>query len=206
VSVTAHDLILWLAPELAGDGQAYQQYASRLIRDLESYFAGRGCTEAKDLAAEVLSRMVEKLAQGEPPGRDSDQSRKKHVFGFARNVLREWKRNPGRREVPLDDGDDAQMSVDEFDLIGEECRRLFVAVVREHLSELSPAEQEVLIATVLNPDYSPVLNKLAVETGRNPAALRQRVSRASRRLRDLVSKSSRRDDLQRCLGSNRGAA
>src|SRR5579871_509007 len=95
--IKERDPFIWLAPHLAGDERSYREYSERLIRDLKCYFAGNRCPQPDELTSEVLLRLVRKLDEGEPEGRDSETARRQYVFGIAKFVLMEWRRGPGAR-------------------------------------------------------------------------------------------------------------
>jgi DNA-directed RNA polymerase specialized sigma24 family protein len=202
VQAAAQDPFLWLAPELAGDHKAYHAYAERLTRDLRCYFASKGCREAEDLAAEVMSRVVKKLAAGGPSVFPTELARRQHIFGFAKLVLYEWRRCqlPARSS---DEGGPLEIPVAPVDLVAEDCRRLLERAVREQMARLSEDDREILRQTELDPGYHPSLARLAKEQGRRHDAMRQRASRARRRLRDLLERCEQWEDLNRCYGVGR---
>ena len=204
VQIKERDLFLWLAPRLAGDERGYHAFASRLMSDLKCYFAGHRCEAADDLASEVLFRLTRKLESGEGLECDSEESRKKYMFGIARNVLREWKRGRDLRETGLLDDESRQPSLPPVDLAAQQCLEILAAVVKENLAQLGTMERETLLQSELNPDYSPTLAELAQMLGTKAPAMRQRVHRARIRFRDMVLTSDRLNDLLRCLGMERG--
>jgi DNA-directed RNA polymerase specialized sigma24 family protein len=206
VDITERDPFVWLVPRLSNDEEAYQAYAARLMSDLKCYFAGNRCEEAEDLAAEVLVRLIRKLESAERPECDSEESRKKYMFGIARNVLREWRRGPGVREVGLPESEAREPSLPPFDMAAKECLELLAAVVKQNLALMGPMERDTLLQSELNPDYSPTLARLAEEKGTTATAMRQRVHRARTRFRGLLLSSDHLGDLLRCLGIKRGAA
>jgi len=97
--VKERDPFIWLAPHLAGDEPSYREYSERLMRDLKCYFAGNACPQADDMASEVMYRLIRKLGDGEPEGRDTETARRQYVFGIAKFVLKEWRRGPEFREA-----------------------------------------------------------------------------------------------------------
>lgn len=205
VEIKEHDPFVWLAPQLANDGPSYKAYAERLMSDLRCYFAGHRCEDADDLAAEVMLRLVRRLETGEPPEIDSAVSKRQYVFGIARNVLLEWRRGPFVREIPLRDDAEPALCLP-VDLAAKECLELLAQVVRANLSQLSAAEQDILVQSELNPEYSPTLVELAEQKATKAAAMRQRVHRARVHFRKLLLTSDRLSDLLRCLGLERGRA
>jgi DNA-directed RNA polymerase specialized sigma24 family protein len=205
MAVTDRDPFLWLAPRLADDVPAHEVYAARLMSDLRCYFAGNRCEAAEDLAAEVILRLIRKLEAGGLPECDSEEARRKYMHGIARNVLREWKRGPGVRELPLQETEGREHSLPAFDLAAKQCLELLEEVVKANLAQLAPTEQDILLESELNADFSPTLAQLARQKGTTAPAMRQRVHRARVRFRNLILESDRVDDLLRCLGLDRGA-
>jgi hypothetical protein len=83
VLIKEQDPFLWLAPDRAADEASRQDYAQRIMRNLKSYFAGKGCAQAEDLASESL------LGTGPPrPGDaspyDTDQAATRSGSGYTR--------------------------------------------------------------------------------------------------------------------------
>jgi hypothetical protein len=72
-----------------------------------------------------------------------------------------------------------------------------------NLARLSPAEQDILKQSELNPEYSATFAVLAKAAGTQAAAMRQRARRARIRFRNLVLASDRIGDLLKCLGIER---
>ncbi len=198
--VKERDPFIWLAPHLAGDEPSYREYSERLMRDLKCYFAGNACPQADDMASEVMYRLIRKLGDGEPEGRDTETARRQYVFGIAKFVLKEWRRGPEFRELPLPDGEGAHQSLPPMDLAHLQCLELLKEVVRKNLSRLNPMERDILAESELNPEYVPTLADLARQKGEQPAAVRQRVFRARKSFRKLLMMSDRLSDLFRCLG------
>lgn len=196
----ARDPFLWLAPHLAGDDAAYREYSERLVRDLKCYFAGNGCQQPDDLVSEVMFRLVRKLNEGEPEGRDTEAERRQYVFGIAKFVLKEWRRGPAHREQGLPDEEIPGLRFAPLDLAHVQCLELLAQEVRKHLAQLSPAEQEILSSSELNPDFTPKLAELARQKGTLPATFRQQAFRARQSFKKLLMMSDRLADLFRCLG------
>lgn len=201
--VQARDPFVWLAPGLAGDESSYRTYAEAVTRSLKCYFAGNGCAADDDLASESILRLVRKLADGDPPGCNSEAARKGYLFGIAKNVLREWRRRPDARETGLHEEEGLQFSLPPIDLIARQCLELLRNAVKDNLAKLSPIEQEILNQSELNPEYSSTLAALAKAAGTQAAAMRQKARRARIRFRDLLLASDRIADLLRCLGIER---
>ena len=201
--VQERDPFVWLAPGLAGDESSYRTYAERVTRSLRCYFASNGCGAADDLASESILRLVGKLAEGQPPGCDSETERKGYLFGIARNVLREWRRRPDARETCLHEEEGMEYSLPPIDLIARQCLELLRKAVKDNLAKLSPIERDILNQSELNPEYSSTLAALAKAAGTQAAAMRQRAHRARIRFRNLVLASDRIGDLLRCLGIER---
>jgi len=204
VALPNRDPFIWLLPRLADDSPAHQAYAARVMGDLRCFFAGNRCEAADDLAAEVVLRLVRKLEASGLPECESEEARKKYMYGIARNVLREWKRGPGTREISLDEKEGHEHSIPAFDLAAAQCLELLAEMVKAGLAQMSPMERDILLDSELNPDFSPTLAQLARQRGATAPAMRQKVHRARVRFRNLVLGSDRVGDLLRCLGIDRG--
>jgi RNA polymerase sigma factor (sigma-70 family) len=203
--IKERDPFLWLAPHLISDEASYQEYAKRLVTKLTRYFAANGCAAADDLASESLMRLTKKLADGPPPeSLDSEESKTRFLFGIARNVLSEWRRRPGAREMLLPDDDRPEFSLPPVDLIEAECLELLKETISKSLAQLNAMEREILTQTVLNADGRRTLAELAQERGIQAPAMRKRGSRTRRRFEEALLASERIDDLLRCLGLKGG--
>jgi DNA-directed RNA polymerase specialized sigma24 family protein len=98
------DLLDFLDPERAGkrgaerDAEAQTRYLEMRSR-LSCFFAGRGCRDAEDLAAECVLRVAAKCGSLDASARENQAA---YFYGVARNVLHEWwrheLRDSGRRE------------------------------------------------------------------------------------------------------------
>ena len=205
VPITERDLFLWLLPQLAGDEQLYEAYAARVMRDLKCYFAGRRCQAAEDLTAEVLLRLTRKLESAEALNCDSEEARRRYMFGIARHVLHEWKRRPDVRETGFLNDGDRHFNLPSVDLVAEECLKILTEVVQANLKQLGPMEQDTLVKSLLDTEYAPTLAELAKRLGIQAPAMRKRVSRARDKFRELVLASDRLADLFRCLEIPQGA-
>jgi DNA-directed RNA polymerase specialized sigma24 family protein len=198
-----HDPFVWLLPDLAADGPAYQDYADRLTGNLKRYFAGNGCPDAADLASESILRLVSRLASDTPPECASETEKRQYLFGIAKNVLRESRRSQQTREVPYETHGCPEFSLPPIDMIAAECLALLRAAVRENLAQMSPVDRDILNRNELNPEYRPRLRDLAKTERATDAAMRQRAHRARIRFRRLLVSSDRIKDLLRCLGIER---
>ncbi len=204
--IKERDPFLWLAPHLADDEASYQEYAKRLMTNLKRYFAGNGCAAADDLSSESIFRLTRKLASGEPEVSDSEDVRTKFLFGIARNVLSEWRRRPGAREMSLREEDGPAFRLPPVDLVGNECLELLLETVNRSLAQLSAEDRDILTQTVLNADYRRTLAAMAKEKGIQAPAMRQRGRRTRIRFEEMLLASNRIDDLLRCLGLKRGVS
>jgi RNA polymerase sigma factor (sigma-70 family) len=70
-----------------------------ITRKLAYFFAGRGCRDAEDLAAETVMRVAGKCAEL-PAASFAD--RIPYFYGVARNVLHEWQRESRRESTTLE--------------------------------------------------------------------------------------------------------
>jgi RNA polymerase sigma factor (sigma-70 family) len=199
VQIEERDPFFWLAPKRAADEASRHEYAQRVLKNLASFFANKGCTVPEDLASESLLRLMRKLGDGEPEVQDSQESRIQYLFGIARNVLREWRRKPEAREAELEPLEE-QFPLPAIDLIRIECQELFVKVVHEVLEGLEPEAREILRERHLNPGVPSTLADLAARNQKTPAAMRKQAQRARLRFHAAISASFRFGDLMRCLG------
>jgi len=77
-------------------GEKYEQVRSLLIK----FFECRGCHSKEELADEVINRVARKIAEGEEIPLEALSS---YFRGVARNVLREYLRNPENSASSIDD-------------------------------------------------------------------------------------------------------
>ncbi len=79
-------------PGAERDTQAEARYLE-ILRKLVCFFAGRGCRDAEDLAAECVLRVAGKCGALDASAREN---RTGYFYGVARNVLHEWWRESQR--------------------------------------------------------------------------------------------------------------
>jgi DNA-directed RNA polymerase specialized sigma24 family protein len=170
---------------------------------LRRYFAANRCFAADDLASESIFRLTRRLASGEPELDDSAE-RTKFLFGIAKNVLSEWRRRPGAREMSLRETDGREYTLPPVDLIANECLELVRETISKSLAKLSATDRDILTQTVLNVGYRRTLAGMAKEKGIQAPAMRQRGRRTRIRFEGMLLASDRIDDLLRCLGLKRG--
>lgn len=205
MAVKEIDPFLWLAPELAGDADAYERRASLVKKNLTCYFIHHGCAaEAEDLASESLLRLMRRLGEGHGGELDSAEARSKYLFGIAKYVLYEWQRNPAAKAEALNDREeDAGFTLPPLNLIAKQCQELLREAVHRCMSRLSPAEQEILRQRELHPDAPTTLAELARAMGTQPDAMRQQAHRIRKRFRQWMLAHERIQELLRCLGIQR---
>ena len=136
---------------------------------------------ARELTQDVIVHALRSLRNGQL--RDT-KALPGFLHGVARNVLAEHRRSAGRNShVSLQDaGDVPQPATDHED--EDRVRR-----IRAALALLSPSELEILSLFLIE-GAQPSL--IAVRLGLSPEAVRQRKSRAIRRIREEVSGKARR--------------
>jgi RNA polymerase sigma factor (sigma-70 family) len=92
------DLLDFLDPARPGkrgpdrDAEAEVLYLE-ILRKLVTFFAGRGCRDAEDLAVECVLRVAGKCGSLDAP---APENRAGYFYGVARNVLHEWWRESQR--------------------------------------------------------------------------------------------------------------
>jgi len=89
------DLLDFLDPERPGKRGAHRDIEAEaryleMLRRLSCFFAGRGCRDAEDLAAECILRVAAKCSSLDASARESPSA---YFYGVARNVLHEWWRH-----------------------------------------------------------------------------------------------------------------
>lgn len=197
MTVDEHPLFLWLVP---AEGGAPEEQMQRLRRDLVRFLAGRRCEEAEDLASEVLVRLTEKLAAGTI--RDiPEEERKTYVFGMARMVHKEWQGR--RREVGMPEESTHQASVPPADFIREDCEKLIIRTVQEHLGKLGAGDEAILRELLTRGWAWGALVEIGRQRGMQLPAVRQKAHRARERFARLLSASARLNDIRNCLGMGR---
>jgi RNA polymerase sigma-70 factor (ECF subfamily) len=99
-----------------------------------AYSASGNSTDAEDLTAETYERAVRRAREF----RGDEERLARWIYGIARNVIREYRRDPGRRHLRLDDEDGMSAAPGPADLTqsGMETSRL--------LATLTPAQREVV--------------------------------------------------------------
>jgi DNA-directed RNA polymerase specialized sigma24 family protein len=89
------DLLDFLDPDRPGkrgpdrDAEAETRYLG-MLRKLSCFFAGRGCRDAEDLAAECVLRVADKCGSLDAAARENPAG---YFYGVGRNVLHEWWRH-----------------------------------------------------------------------------------------------------------------
>ncbi len=143
----------------------------------------RDAEAARDLAQEVLLQVIQALREGRLRNEDRLAA---YVHGTARNLVNHYFRVRQSRELPQPGRDPAPETTENSeDLLEQADRRRFV---REALERLNAGERAVLqlsLAEGLPPA------EIARRLGLTPEAVRQRKSRAMRRIRKLVQAWSR---------------
>lgn len=162
-------------PEEAG--RIYEQLRAGLIR----FFYYRGCSDAEVLADETINRVAAKLDLYDP----SRSKISSYFYGFASNVLHEYRRRQSR-EQPIGEMDLAAKQIEyESD---ENLERL--ACLRECTTKLKAKDAE-LIKEYYGAEGSTrkaVRNSIGLKLGLSVGALHTRVFRLKVELRKCVEK------------------
>lgn len=132
------------------------------VRDkLITYFARHESNDPEGDADECLERVIEKLANGEPPVNVDE-----FVYGFARNIRRERWRDPWRFAEP-DPGDSASQP----DSTGAVAQR---SIAEEVIGKLTPSDRNLLEEHFLEKKKWTLIAK---QLGITASGLRARASR-----------------------------
>jgi RNA polymerase sigma factor (sigma-70 family) len=164
------------------DVDAERQYLE-IKRRLESFFAGRGCPDADDLADETTLR----VAANAHDLVDTEANQLAYFYGVARNVLHEWQRDSQRelrkleaasRDPALRPCESADDSQDRTHLCLERCMTTLTQRARRLI--LSYYGTQTVSRTECH-------RRLSEEFGKSANALRIEVHRIRKTLRWCVS-------------------
>lgn len=144
------------------------------VEDLVKHFEWSGLTDCDALAQECILRAIKKLQSGEQV-RDLRQ----YVFGIARHVSQEERRKRDRQGKPLP----------EIKPTGRDLEGLYSALEAAKKSVLSRLNRKLFEAYFEGRGKSRIARRkdLAKRLGTSPNALRIRISRMVKRLREEVS-------------------
>lgn len=161
-------LLDWLDSDREQAGIKYEEIRRRLI----TIFTGRGCTDAEDLADEVINRVVSKLRE---IGTEFEGDRARYFYGVANKVLMEYLRRKPPQPLPVSTSDSNRLEQEDRCL--EECIRRLRPDYRLLLTEYYGAEGK---------DKAEKRKRLAEKLGIAPNALRIRAYRLRLALQKCV--------------------
>ncbi len=142
-------------------------------RALEIFFLRRRCSEAEDLAAEVLTRMVRDSAKW-----TADAEVLQVAYGYAQNVYREWVRKQAT----------AEKYWPELRRLAAESRRSAgSAEFRACFGQLSPEDRERLCQYYVD---GLTADEVAPAWNLGPNGVRARVKRLLDRIRDCMARQA----------------
>jgi len=172
-------------PERAAEN--YERTRAQLIR----LFRYRGCNSNQDLADEVLNRVARKLDKGEIVHRAELTN---YFYGVARNVLREYLRNPATLTSPLDGlSHSSHLSEDPQELMerdeAQQRSELRFRCLDECLLALAPEARLLIVSYYEGKEGAKIENRrrLARELGVSLNSLRINVHRTRERLERCVT-------------------
>ena len=156
-----------------------------ITRKLAYFFAGRGCRDAEDLAAETVMRVAGKCAEVPAAG---FAERISYFYGVARNVLHEWQRESARESTKLESaGKDPT----------------FIAAADAHLRTQEDEQQrclDVCMASLSREARKLILNYYGPERAAKIAAHRQLAGQLGKSLNALRIEVHRvRNTLRTCV-------
>jgi DNA-directed RNA polymerase specialized sigma24 family protein len=168
-------LLARLDPDRDRAGERYQRIRERLI----ALFVWRGCEGAEDLADETLNRVARRLFDGVEVPADGAE---RYVYGVAHRVFHEVLR---QREPPA-----CRANCDELGELasGSVEPGPRVRCVERCLAALPAADRRLILRYHDLQRRSDARKILSHELGITPAALRIRVHRIRRKLRESVEK------------------
>jgi RNA polymerase sigma factor (sigma-70 family) len=164
-------LLAWLHEDRDEAGRKYEEIRHRLIK----IFVCRGCAEAEDLTDETINRVM-KRAPEIAPSYIGDPAL--YFLGVAHNVCREYFR---RRPMP-----DLQPTPDVLDN-----REWINHHLEQCMKRLKPEDQEIILEYFWEEKKAKInrRRKLSERLGMTPNALRIRVHRVLKTLRDHMTES-----------------
>src|SRR5262245_44003529 len=168
-------LLLCLATERERAGEEYELLRLRLL----TYFRSRACLCAEELADEVLNRLAQKVAAGEPI-----REMTRYCYGLARWVLVEYHREPKTRHTSVDELP-LLPTLTPDQLLEQEPSECF----HQCLQQLTEEERQMIVRYWDHDQQSDsaARREMAARLGISPTALRIRVSRGKNKLKDCFS-------------------
>lgn len=184
-------LLAWLA---ADQEQAVEKYL-RIREKLCIFFEHRGCSFPEELTDKTLDRVARKLESGEEIQVSEQAS---YCYGIARNILKEYWREPSRSSVSLDSevsASDPCLTVANKNaaLVDEEEKESNFRHLEFCLNKLS-LEDRKLILEYYEGDHRDRINnrqQISSKLGIPPGTLRIRALRIREQLCDCMKRCTR---------------
>jgi RNA polymerase sigma factor (sigma-70 family) len=184
---TWEDLFDFLDPERRArsgpdrDDQAQARYAE-ITRKLVCFFAGRGCRDAEDLAAETMLRVSAKCRQVDTSGHADCLG---YFFGVARNVHHEWIRHELRESAFRETLKQEMTRLPPIDVETWKGREAVHRCLDRCLDRLTARARRLIVAYYRDEGAAKAEGhaRLAGEFGKTPNALRIEVHRIRKNLR-----------------------
>ena len=182
----------WLSRTLRGDARAFRRLYDELYPDIEGYVARRVAAPADrdDLVASCFERMLDRADQFDA----RRGSVRMWVFGIARHLVLDHHRGARRRAGPLDpealERDatgmvGAEAGASQSDPLAQLLRDEGLGRLRALVLGLDEQQRE-LLALRYGDELSHV--EIAALVGAEPAAVRQRLSRLRKTLREQLAR------------------
>jgi RNA polymerase sigma factor (sigma-70 family) len=167
--------------------EEYETTRAQLAR----LFRYRGCGSPFELTDEVINRVARKIEEGEVIPRKELSN---YFYGVARNVLREYLRNPDSSAFPIDElspSDHPSVHPDELMVLREAQYKseLRSKCLEKCLEELRPESRKLIISYYEGEESAKIKNRslLAEQMGVSLNSLRIRLHRIRQKLEKCVS-------------------
>jgi len=174
--------------------EEYEIIRAELIR----LFRYRGCSSPHELADEAINRVARKIEEGEMIRRQELSS---YFYGVARNVLREYLRNPGSSATAIDElppSDHPSEDPEEMMELRDARRRseLQSLCLEKCLEKLPPETRKLIVSYYEGEEGAKMENRrrLAEQMDISVNSLRIRLHRLRDKLEKCVSNCMDRDD------------
>ncbi len=177
----------WLDSDQQRAGEKYE----RLRQKLRVFFEHRGCLTTEDFADKTIDRVIRKLDGGEEIQIVDPAS---YCYGVARNILKEYWRDPSREAISLDSQPDSgnllntatAPSLAEREHQETELNLEYLEICLERL----PPEDRELIVKYYEGNHRGRINsrhELAHRLGISPGSLRIRALRIREQLHECIN-------------------
>jgi RNA polymerase sigma factor (sigma-70 family) len=169
--------------------QAAEKY-ELMRRQLIKFFECRNCESARELTDETINRVTRKISEGENIPANSLSA---YFYGVARNVLKEFRNNPEKAAISIDDLESLHHSVEP--LLVDKRPNLEKALLEQMLECLEsclrelPEKEQKIILVYYEGEYGAKIEnrkKIATLFGMNINNLRIRVYRIREKLERCV--------------------